>query len=200
MNSTAAPGNTGVSRSGAAGRSSLAARIMISMAPGTILQADLDSIYSELRRLAAFHLSRRAPQVSLQPTALVHETWLRLARRPWKSRSYFMAVASHAMRNVLVDYMRARMAEKRGQNWTRVGIDGGHEPEGMSFSLVQVLAVHEALERLSQLDERKARVVEMRFFGGMEFDEIAEALDISLITAKRDWQFARAWLYESLTA
>jgi RNA polymerase sigma factor (TIGR02999 family) len=168
------------------------------MATETIPQADLENIYSELRRLAAFHLSRRTPQASLQPTALVNETWLRLSRRPWKSRSYFMAVASNAMRNVLVDYVRARLAEKRGHSWTRVTIESGHEPEGMAFSPVQVLAVHEALERLSELDERKARVVEMRFFGGMAFDEIAEALNISPVTAKRDWQFARAWLYDSL--
>lgn len=169
------------------------------MATGTIPPADLESIYSELRRLAAFHLRRRAPQASLQPTALVNETWLRLARQPWKSRSYFMALASSAMRNVLVDYVRARLAEKRGRDWTRVSVEGSGDREGMTISLVQVLAVHEALERLSQLDARKARVVEMRFFGGMEFDEIAEELNVSPITAKRDWQFSRAWLYDSLT-
>jgi len=170
------------------------------MAMEKISPADMESIYSELRRLAAFHLRRRAPQSSLQPTALVNETWLRLAQRPWKSRSYFMAVASTAMRNVLVDYVRARLAQKRGRDWARVSIEGGDESEGLTLSLGHVLAVHEALERLSHLDARKARVVEMRFFGGMEFDEIAEALNISLITAKRDWQFSRAWLYDSLTA
>ncbi len=168
------------------------------MGPETIPTADLESIYSELRKLAAFHLRRRVPNPSLQPTMLVNETWLRLARQPWKSKSYFMAVASSAMRSVLVDYVRARLAEKRGRNWTHVSIDSGNEPEGMTFSLVQVLAVHEALERLSQLDRRKARVVEMRFFGGMAFDEIAEALDVSPITVKRDWQFSRAWLYDTL--
>ncbi len=168
------------------------------MSTETIPRAHLESVYSELRKLAAFHLRRRAPQASLQPTALVNETWLRLAGQPWKSRSYFLAVASRAMRNVLVDHVRARLAEKRGREWTRVRLEGD-EPEGMTCSLVQVLAVHEALERLSQLDARKARVVEMRFFGGMEFDEIAGALNISLVTAKRDWQFSRAWLYASLT-
>jgi len=170
------------------------------MAAETVPQADLESIYPELRRLAAFHLRRRSPQASLQPTTLVNETWLRLARQPWKSRSHFLAVASNAMRNVLVDYVRARLAEKRGGQWTRVTLEGVNGPEGMAFSLVQVLAVHQALDRLSQLDARKARVVEMRFFGGMEFDEIAEVLNISLITAKRDWRFSRAWLYDSLTA
>jgi RNA polymerase sigma-70 factor, ECF subfamily len=165
-----------------------------------IPQADMERIYSELRKIAAFHLKRRVPQASLQPTALVNEAWLRLAQRPWKSRSHFMAVASTTMRNVLVDYVRARIAEKRGGEWTRVTIGGGSDPKGMAFSLAQVLDVHNALQRLSQVDARKARVVEMRFFGGMDFDEIAEALNISLVTAKRDWQFSRAWLYDSLTA
>jgi DNA-directed RNA polymerase specialized sigma24 family protein len=80
-----------------------------------------------------------------------------------------------------------------------VSIDGGNEPEGLTVGLVQVLAVDQALQRLSELDSRKARVVEMRFFGGMEFGEIAEALEVSLITVKRDWQFSRAWLYEALS-
>jgi len=170
------------------------------MSSQPIPPADMERIYPELRRLAAIQLKRRAPQASLQPTALINETWLRLAGHPWKSRSHFLAAASTTMRNVLVDYVRARVAEKRGGDWTRVSIDGGSEPAGMSFSLAQVLDVHEALERLSQLDARKARVVEMRFFGGMEFDEIAEALNISLVTAKRDWQFSRAWLYDSLNS
>jgi RNA polymerase sigma factor (TIGR02999 family) len=170
------------------------------MSSQPIPQADLEPIYSELRKLAAIQLRRRTPQASLQPTALVNETWLRLADYPWKSRSHFLAAASTAMRNVLVDYVRARLAEKRGRQWAHVSIDGGSEPEGMTLSLAQVLDVHEAIDRLSQLDARKARVVEMRFFGGMEFEEIAEALNISLVTAKRDWKFSRAWLYDSLTS
>ena len=169
------------------------------MSSQPIPQADMERIYPELRKLAAIHLGRRAPNASLQPTALVNETWLRLAGHPWKSRSHFVAAASTTMRNVLVDYVRARLAEKRGGEWTRVCLDGGSEAEGMTFNLAQVLDVHQALQRLSELDARKARVVEMRFFGGMEFDEIAEVLNISLVTAKRDWQFARAWLYDSLT-
>lgn len=160
----------------------------------------MESIYSELRKLASFQLRRSAPLPSLQPTMLVNETWLRLARQPWKSKSYFLALASNAMRNVLVDYVRARLAQKRGQAWTRVSIDGGNEPQGLTVGLVQVLAVDEALRKLSELDARKARVVEMRFFGGMEFAEIAEALNVSLITVKRDWHFSRAWLYEALSS
>ena len=139
-------------------------------------------------------------KASLEPTALVNETWLRLARRPWKSRSHFLARLRRRCATVLVDYVRARLAEKRGGEWTRISIDAGSEQEGMAFSLAQVLDVHNALERLSEIDARKARVVEMRFFGGMDFDEIAEALNVSLVTAKRDWQFSRAWLYDSLTS
>lgn len=98
----------------------------------TTSPADMESIYPELHRLAAFYLRRRAPQASLQPTALVNETWLRLAQRPWKSRSYFMAVASTAMRNVLVDYVRARLAEKRGREWTReCAGNAGRAPRGV---------------------------------------------------------------------
>jgi RNA polymerase sigma factor (TIGR02999 family) len=163
-------------------------------------QPDMERVYDELRKIAAFHLRRRAPKASLQPTALVNEAWLRLAGRTCKSRSHFMALASRMMRNLLVDYVRARIAEKRGSEWTRVTIDGGSEPQGMSFGLAQVLDVHNALERLAEIDARKARVVEMRFFGGMDFEEIAEALDISIMTAKRDWQFSRAWLYDALTS
>ena len=168
------------------------------MAAQPIPQVDIDLIYPELRRLAAIQLRRHPPQSSLQPTALVNEAWLRLGNRSWKSRSHFLAAASTTMRNVLVDYVRARITEKRGGEWTRVNIEEGGEPDGVTFSLAQVLDVHHALERLSELDSRKARVVEMRFFAGMDFDEIAETLNISLVTAKRDWQFSRAWLYDSL--
>ena len=170
------------------------------MASEAIPQADMERIYPELRRVAAIHLKRHPRQGSLQPTALINETWLRLARHHWKSRSHFMAVASNTMRNVLVDHVRARLAEKRGGDWTRLSVAGGSELECMTFSLARVLDVHNALQRLSQLDARKARVVEMRFFGGMDFDEIAEALRISPVTAKRDWRFSRAWLYDSLTS
>ncbi len=132
------------------------------MGTGAIPQGDEESIYSELRRLAAFHLRHRAPEASLQPTALVNETWLRLARQPWKSRSHFMALASSAMRHVLVDYVRARLAEKRGRDWTHVSIEARGEPEDITISLVQVLGVHEALERLVNitLGRAYARVAE----------------------------------------
>src|SRR5215470_5281059 len=118
--------------------------------------AEIERVYSELRRLAVFHLKRRAPQATLQPTALVNEAWLRLARRPWKSRSHFLALASTTMRSVLVDYVRARVAEKRGGDLMRVAINGSGEPQSATFSLTHVLDVHSALERLSEIDARKA--------------------------------------------
>jgi RNA polymerase sigma factor (TIGR02999 family) len=170
------------------------------MSVEAISDSDLNSIYSELRKLASFHLRRSGPRPSLQPTLLVNETWLRLARQPWKSKSYFLALASNAMRQVLIDYVRARLAQKRGKEWTRVNIECGAVPESIGCSLVQVLAVDEALQKLAAVDARKARVVEMRFFGGMEFEEIAEALEVSLITVKRDWKFSRAWLYAALSS
>jgi RNA polymerase sigma factor (TIGR02999 family) len=165
-------------------------------------ESELESIYSELRKLAAFHLRRGVPRPSLQPTMLVNETWLRLSRQPWKSKTYFLALASHVMRKVLIDYVRARLAQKRDGAWSRVTLESSAEPHTAAFAidLPQILAVDQALERLAELDRRKAQVVEMRFFGGMEFSEIAEALNVSLITVKRDWQFSRAWLYETLSA
>jgi len=170
------------------------------MAAGTNPQGDWDRIYAELRRLAGFFLRRRAPHDSLQPTALVNEAWLRLGNRSWRSRSHFLAVASSVMRSFLVDYARARLAQKRGEEQPHIAIEGPNEPAARAFDLVQVLAVHEALDRLARTDQRKARIVEMRFFGGMDFDEIAEALGVAPITVKRDWQLSRAWLYASLTA
>jgi len=170
------------------------------MSAETISESDLNGIYSELRKLASFHLRRSGPRPSLQPTLLVNETWLRLARQPWKSKSYFLALASNAMRQVLVDYVRGRLAQKRGKDWKRVNIECGTVAGPAGCNLVQVLAVNEALEKLAVVDPRKARVVEMRFFGGMEFEEIAEALEVSLITVKRDWKFSRAWLYAALAS
>jgi RNA polymerase sigma-70 factor, ECF subfamily len=162
-------------------------------------ERELELIYPELRKIAAFHLRRGVPHPSLQPTMLIHETWMRLGGNPAQSRTHFLALASHAMRKVLIDYIRARTARKRDGALKRLSLEAAGEPgQTESLSLPQVLALDQALERLAALDPRKAQVVEMRFFGGMEFAEIAEALGVSLITVKRDWQFSRAWLYEAL--
>jgi RNA polymerase sigma factor (TIGR02999 family) len=130
----------------------------------------------------------------------VHEAWLRLAGHGWKSRTHFLALASRTMRMVLIDAVRARMAQKREGEWERLEWTPGVEMAGagVSVPVEQIIEIDRALDELALKDERKARVVEMRFFGGLEFPEIAEALEISLSTAKRDWEFSRAWLFGRL--
>lgn len=164
-------------------------------------QAEFAAVYDELRRIAAAHLARRAPQPSLQPTLLVHEAWLRLNQRSWSSRTHFLALASRAMRLILIDALRARAAGKRPNSRNRLewtpGLDFA-SPE-LTCPVDSLLDLNRALEDLEAKDPRKAQVVEMRFFGGLDFPEIAAHLGISLITAKRDWDFARAWLFSRLS-
>ncbi len=156
-------------------------------------------IYRELQKIAAIHLSRSSAEASIQPTQLVHEAWLRLHDRGWKSRTHFLALASRTMRMVLIDAIRARMAEKRVGNRRRVTWSPNLEHAGPSLPIESVIELDRALSVLAEKDERKARVVEMRFFGGLTFSEIAEALEIAEITAKRDWEFARTWLFARLS-
>jgi RNA polymerase sigma factor (TIGR02999 family) len=163
-------------------------------------EADVAAVYGELHKIAVIHLSRGGKQPSLQATQLVHEAWLRLAGHGWKSRTHFLALASRTMRMVLIDAVRARMAQKREGEWERLEWTPGVEMAGagVSVPVEQIIEIDRALDELALKDERKARVVEMRFFGGLEFPEIAEALEISLSTAKRDWEFSRAWLFGRL--
>lgn len=158
-------------------------------------------LYRELRRLAQWQMGRGAPGVTLQPTALVHEAYIRLADRSqvdWRSRSHFMAVASKVMRNLLIDHARAKAADKRG---------GGSRPVTLVDEAVgsreldvdELLALDEALRRLAEHDERQARVVELRFFGGMKVAEVAESLGVSQRTAEGLWAHARAWLLRELS-
>jgi len=156
-------------------------------------------VYDELRRQARRQLRRERVGHTLQPTALVHEAFLRLAgqsQAQWQNRRQFFAVASRVMRRVLVDQARARAASKRGDGLTRVALDDavatGASPD------VDVLALDQALDRLEQLDPRQARVVELRYFGGMSAAEAAEAVGLSLATVNRDWAMARAWLFREL--
>jgi RNA polymerase sigma-70 factor (ECF subfamily) len=159
----------------------------------------IDRVYGELRRLAASYMRRERADHSIQPTALVHEAFLRLAQQPkmdWQDRGHFFAVASQAMRRILVDYARARQAEKRGGDAERVTFD---EALGASGDrTVDILAVHEALNRLEKLSPRQCRVVELHFFAGLSFEEIAQILDVAERTVKRDWAFARSWLHSQL--
>ncbi len=160
-------------------------------------------VYGELRLLAGRYMRGEAPGHTLQATALVHEAYLRLVRSPssdWQSRSHFFAVAATIMRRILVDSARARRAEKRGgpNDWRA---DALHEPLTlMSNDADRILSIDSALERLAALDERQCKIVELRYFAGMTVEEVAQALDVSPRTVKREWQLARAWLYGELSA
>src|SRR5213592_3358265 len=156
-------------------------------------------VYEELRRLAHHFMGGERPNHTLQTTALVNEAYLRLADQTnpnFTNRSHFFAVAAKAMRQILVDYAKAQQREKRGAGASKVELDEAAliSPEQTSA----ILDVDEALEKLAVLDSRKARVVELRYFGGLNQDEIAEVLKISTVTIRRDWVFARAWLYTEL--
>jgi RNA polymerase sigma factor (TIGR02999 family) len=157
-------------------------------------------IYSELRRLAASYLRRERPGHTLQPTALVHEAYMRLLDQrkvDWSNRAQFMGLAAVMMRRILVNHARDRVAHKRGGGAEHVPLT--LVGEGIGAAVVNVIDLHEALERLSETDARKGRIVELKFFGGLTTDEIAETLGISAATVERDWKFARAWLYEAIS-
>ncbi|USN98697.1 MAG: sigma-70 family RNA polymerase sigma factor [Phycisphaeraceae bacterium] len=154
--------------------------------------------YGALRRLAAAYLQRERSDHTLQPTALVHEAYIKLAGSgDWKSETHFQAVAANAMRQILVDHARARNAQKRGGGWLRVTLTG--EAAATPGADVDLLALDEALQALAELDERKARVVELRFFGGLTCAEAALEVGVSPKTAEADWYFARAWLRDRLS-
>jgi RNA polymerase sigma factor (TIGR02999 family) len=158
------------------------------------LAALIPLVYKELREIARYHLQRERPGHTLQSAALVHEAYLRLVdQRPFqtKDRAHFLAVASRLMRQILVDYARSHGAAKRGAD-LRVELDA-------SLVLPQVrntdvIALDDALTGLTKLDEQQSRIVELRFFGGLSIEEIAEVLDISASTVKREWNVAKAWL------
>jgi len=156
-------------------------------------------VYDELRRLAHRYMQGQRPDHTLQTTALVNEAYLRLVDQTTPSfanRSHFFAVAATAMRQILVNHAKAQQRQKRGGGASKVDLDTAAliSPEQTKT----VLDVDEALERLAQLDSRKAQVVELKYFGGLNQDEIAEVLKISIVTVRRDWLFARAWLYTEL--
>lgn len=157
-------------------------------------------VYAELRRIAAREMRRERPGQTLQTTALVHEAYLRLlkdASLSFANRAHFLGIAARAMREILIERARARAARKRGGQALRVTFD--EQTLRTPPPPVDVLALDEALRRLARLDERHARVVELRYFGGLSVDETAAALGVSLATVKRSWTLARAWLYKELT-
>ena len=161
----------------------------------------LPLVYDELRRLARgyFHGERR--DHTLQPTALVHEAYVRLVdqtRVSWQNRAHFYGVAASMMRRVLIDNARAKATEKRGGAAARLSLDDIQVPLPQRAS--DLLALDEALERLAKIDARKSRIVEMRFFGGLSDDEIADLLQISTRTMLREWKKAKLWLYRDLSS
>jgi RNA polymerase sigma factor (TIGR02999 family) len=173
---------------------------------GTVQQGDrkaaedlLPVVYEELRHLAAHKMAQEAPGQTLQPTALVHEAWLRLAdgNNPgFESRVHFFAAAAEAMRRILIDKARRKQALKRGANWKRIDLDqvdvAAHADDDA------LLAVDDALERLAAEEPQSAALVKLRFFVGLTNAEAAQALGLSERAAKRQWTFARAWLYRAL--
>src|SRR5881394_821964 len=156
-------------------------------------------VYGELRRLAHRQMGGERPDHTLQTTALVNEAYLRLAdhaKLNLQSRAHFFAVAARAMRHILVNYAKSYRSQKRGGGTIKVDLD-----EAALVSLEEskeIVDLHEALERLATLDARKAQVVELKYFGGLNYDEMAKVLKISAVTVRRDWRFAKAWLYTEL--
>jgi RNA polymerase sigma-70 factor (ECF subfamily) len=160
----------------------------------------LPLVYGELRHIAARYMARERPGQTLQATALVHEAYLRLARDSnlsFQNRAHLLGIAARAMREILVERARARGALKRGGKDARVTLDEGILGGGVSGQ-VDVLAVHEALDRLAAVDSRHARIVELRYFGGLTVEETAEVMAVSPATVKRGWALARAWLFREV--
>jgi len=159
----------------------------------------LPLVYDELRRLAAARMAQESANQTLQATALLHEAWLRLAGdggRTWQNRAHFFGAASEAMRRILVDNARRKARLKRGGNWVRLNVE---DLDLMATSPDdKVLLVNEALEKLEAEDPEKARIVLMKFFGGMTNQEVAENLGVTERTVERQWAFARVWLFQSI--
>jgi len=155
-------------------------------------------LYDELRRMAQHYLQNERPGHTLQATALVHEAYLRLvdARADWGTRSHFFAIASSAMRRILVDHARAKRAAKRPDSQKKVDLD--EMPLLCSDPYDDIIQIDRALDRLSQRDPRQAHIVELRYFGGLTAEEAAQTLGISTITVQRDWAIAKAWLHGEL--
>ena len=161
----------------------------------------LPLVYAELRRLAAHKMAGEDPAQTLQPTALVHEAWLKLGgeeNRHWQNRNHFFAAAAEAMRRILTDNARRKLRVRHGGGQQRVDLD--ESATAADSEADHILAVSEALEKFAQVDPQRAELVKLRYFVGFNFAEAAEVLGISEPTAKRYWSFARAWLYEEIRA
>jgi RNA polymerase sigma factor (TIGR02999 family) len=159
----------------------------------------LPLVYQDLRRMAGAYLRQENPGHTLQPTALVHETWLRLidqTRVNWRNRAQFFGVAAQMMRRILVDHAKAKHREKRGGGAVKLSLD-----DLINLSqerLADLIALDDALDDLSRIDGRKCRVIELRYFGGFSVEETAQILEVSSETVMRDWKMAKAWLYQRI--
>jgi RNA polymerase sigma factor (TIGR02999 family) len=161
----------------------------------------LPLVYAELHRQAASFLRKERPGHTLQTTALIHEAYLKLIDRrdvTWQSRTHFFAVAAQAMRRILVDYARAKHREKRGGDTIKLSLEEATLVAAKEKG-VDLIALDEALNKLTERDKQQARVVELRYFSGLSLEETAEALHVSRATVARDWESARAWLHRELT-
>jgi RNA polymerase sigma factor (TIGR02999 family) len=164
------------------------------------LERLLPLIYDECRRIASRQLRREHRQHTLDPTALVHEAYLRLVDQrhaSWENRAHFYGVVAQVMRRILVDYARARSAQKRGGSAIFLSLDAARE-ESSCAHIADIVAIDDALERLAARDPDQVRIIELRFFAGFSVEETARILDRSPRTIKREWQLAKAWLYREL--
>jgi RNA polymerase sigma factor (TIGR02999 family) len=165
----------------------------------TALERLMPLVHGELHRLARLYMARERPDHTLQPTALVNEAYLRLieiSRVQWQNRAHFLAMAARAMRRILVDVARAHRNQKRGSGFERVALD---DTIVVTDRPIEVVALDEALDRLSAISPRQSEVVELHFFGGLTLEEVAEVLQLSRDTVKRDWRFAKLWLLRELS-
>jgi RNA polymerase sigma factor (TIGR02999 family) len=163
-------------------------------------EALVSLVYDELRRIARRCLAGQRSDHTLQPTALVHEAYLRLVRRdsvPWQNRAHFFAMAAQVMRQILVDHARRHTAAKRGGGTVTLLFEDG--PAAERSSVVDLIALDDAMQRLAALDPRQCQIVELRFFGGLSIEETAEVVDISPATTKREWATARIWLHNAMS-
>jgi len=163
---------------------------------GAVLDELLPLVYAELRRLASSYLRRERHDHTLQPTALVHEAYIRMidqTQAQWQNRAHFFGVAAQMMRRILIDHARAQQADKRGGEFQKISLDENIDVSGNRAD--ELVALDDALKRLAEIDPQKSRLVELRFFGGLSVEETAEVLGVSAPTVKRHWRLAKAWLY-----
>ena len=190
-------------KSSQSSRSEAVTRVLAewSRGDGAALDRLVPLIYPELRRIAGRQLRRERPDHTLQPTALVHEVFLQLVDQrhaTWENRAQFFAVSAQLMRRILVDHARSRHALKRGGPITKVALDVRAIDVSGDPVAAEVLAVDQALERLAEQDPDQARIVELRFFGGLTVEETAKVMERSARTVKREWRLAKAWLFREL--